>query len=104
MRARRIILTIFVFLLSLYPAAAQQLPEIRRIGILADGGKKQRLEVFKHRLGELGWLEGRNIAFEYRWADGNDDRLPTLAAELIRLKVDILVATNPRSGPGTNKD
>jgi putative ABC transport system substrate-binding protein len=56
------------------------------------------VEVFKHRLGELGWVEGRNIAFEYRWADGNDDRLPTLAAELIRLKVDIIVATNPTSG------
>ena len=104
MRARRIILTIFVFLLSLYPAAAQQLPEIRRIGILTPGGKNMpRLEVFKHRLGELGWVEGRNIAFEYRWADGNDDRLPTLAAELVHINVDIIVATTPRAANAARK-
>jgi len=77
----------------------QRLKKIPRIGILnVDGSKDLALDAFRQGLREFGWVEARNIAFEYRWADGNADRLPTLAAELIRLKVDIIVAINPRSG------
>ena len=52
---------------------------------------------FEHRLGELGWIEGRNVAIEYRWADGHGERFAQIAAELVRLKVDIIVtaATAP---------
>jgi putative tryptophan/tyrosine transport system substrate-binding protein len=94
--ARKILLTIIALLVSLYTAAAQQRPEIRRIGILADGSRKMRLEVFQHQLEELGWVEGQNVACEYRWADGNEDRLPFLAAELVRLKVDLIVVDSAK--------
>jgi putative tryptophan/tyrosine transport system substrate-binding protein len=43
------------------------------------------------RLGELGWIEGRTVAIEYRWTDGRDDQLAAIAAELVRLKVDVIV-------------
>jgi len=48
--------------------------------------------VFRHRLRDLGYEEGRNLSIEYRWAEGRNDRLPALAAELVRLKVDVIVA------------
>jgi putative ABC transport system substrate-binding protein len=47
---------------------------------------------FTRRLGELGWIEGRNIAIEYRWSDGRAERVAALAAEFVRLKVDVIVA------------
>ena len=50
-------------------------------------------EAFLQGLRDLGYVEGQNIAIEYRWADGNFERLPELAAELVRLKVDLIVAT-----------
>ena len=53
-------------------------------------------EAFTQGLRELGWMEGQNIAIEYRWAAGQADRLATLAAELVRLQVDcIVVAATP---------
>src|SRR5215203_1815945 len=54
-------------------------------------------EALRQGLSEFGWVEGRNIALEVRWADGRPERLPELAAELVRLPVDVLVA-----GGGTN--
>src|SRR5262249_42327750 len=54
------------------------------------------LQAFLRKLRELGWIEGRNLVIEYRWADGHVERLPALAAELVRLKVDLIVAP---SGP-----
>jgi putative tryptophan/tyrosine transport system substrate-binding protein len=48
---------------------------------------------FVQRLRELGWIEGRNITIEYRWAEGNDDRYKTIAAEFVGLKVDLMVVT-----------
>ena len=50
------------------------------------------VDVFRQALGERGYVEGRNIVIEYRWADGKIERLPALAAELVRLKVDLIVA------------
>src|SRR5262245_63442697 len=46
---------------------------------------------FIRRLRELGWIEGRTVAIEYRWADGRSERFPELAAEFVRLKVDVIV-------------
>ncbi|MBI2154617.1 MAG: ABC transporter substrate-binding protein [Candidatus Rokubacteria bacterium] len=75
-------------------ADAQQPAKVRRIGfLLADSPARwPYTEVFRQGLGELGWVEGQNITIEYRWAEGNLERLPDLAAELVRLKVDIIVA------------
>jgi putative ABC transport system substrate-binding protein len=46
-------------------------------------------------LRDLGWVEGQNLALEYRWAEGQDERLSDVAAELVRLKVDVILVTNP---------
>jgi putative ABC transport system substrate-binding protein len=75
-------------------AGAQQVGKIYRIGFLWDSPAvwPHALEGFHRRLRELGWVEGQNIAIEYRWAEGRFDRLPELAAELARLKVDVIVA------------
>ena len=65
-----------------------------------------RIEAFRQGLRELGDVEGKNIVIEYRYAEGNNDRLPALAAELVRLKVDIIVSGGPavtRPAQGSNK-
>ncbi len=54
-----------------------------------------RHEAFRQGLRELGYVEGKNIVIEYRYAEGKLDRLPALAAELVRLKVDIIVTAGP---------
>ena len=74
-------------------ATAQPTGEVRRVGFLSNSSatSSKSLNEFRQGLNELGWVEGRNIVIEPRWAEGKSDRLPALAAELIRLKVDILV-------------
>ncbi len=74
---------------------AQQAGRVYRIGFLgasSPSGTSPRLDVFRQGLRELGWVEGQNIVIDYRFAEGRFDRLPDLAAELVRLKVDIIVA------------
>jgi putative tryptophan/tyrosine transport system substrate-binding protein len=78
-------------------AQAQQPKKVPRIGYLSGGGSSQKLpfggaEGIRLALRELGYIEGQNIVFEYRYAEGKNDRLPGLATELVRLKVDIIVA------------
>src|SRR5262245_29009 len=76
-------------------AAAQQPKKVPRIGYLsADDAPSEssRAEPIRLALRELGYIEGKNIAIEYRYAEGKRDRLPELAAELVRLKVDIIIA------------
>ena len=75
-------------------AQAQQPGKIYRVGFLWDSPAvwPHALEGFRQGLRDLGWVEGRNIVVEYRWAEGRFDRLPTLVEELVRLKVDIIVA------------
>jgi ABC-type uncharacterized transport system substrate-binding protein len=76
------------------PPAAQSQGNIPRIGILFIGGRTQRhLEAFKQGLRERGYTEGKNIVLEYRYAEGKIDRLAMLAAELVQLKVDVIVTT-----------
>jgi hypothetical protein len=75
-------------------AQAQQPKKVHRIGYLLAGdptGESTRFEAIRVALRELGYIEGQNIAFEYRYAEGKLDRLPELAADLVRLKVDIIV-------------
>jgi len=74
-------------------AHAQQPKKVFHIGFLSSGASSasENIEVIRQRLRELGYVEGKNIAFEYRGAEGKIDRLPDLAAELVRLKVDVIV-------------
>ena len=74
-------------------AEAQQPKKVPRIGYLwwRSSLSVHRAEAIRLALRELGYMEGQNIAIEYRYAEGKLDRLPELAAELVRLKVDIIV-------------
>ena len=86
-------------------AEAQQPARSPRIGILLPPSasfNSARVEAFRQRLRELGYVEGKNIFFEYRYAEGKLERLPDLAAELVRLKVDVIVAAGP-AGPAAKK-
>ena len=79
-------------------AEAQQPTKVSRIGFLATVSPStisDRVEAFRQGLRELGYVEGKNIVIEWRYAEGKADRLPGLAAELVGLKVDIIVTTGP---------
>ena len=92
-----IALCAMLFTLSL-PAEAQQPARIHRIGILIAASTSvysARVEAFRQRLRELGYVEGKNIVIEYRYAEGKLERVSDLAAELVQLKVDVIVTTGP---------
>jgi putative ABC transport system substrate-binding protein len=75
-------------------ARAQQSGKLRTIGFLGastPSGWKQWIAAFVQRLHELGWFEGRTVTIEYRWAEGRSDRYAEIAAEFVRLKVDVIV-------------
>jgi putative ABC transport system substrate-binding protein len=81
-----------------FSAEAQQAKKIPRIAFLfgsASSAVSDRTEAFRLGLRELGYVEGKNIVIEYRWAEGKTERLPNLAAELVRLKVDVIVSGGP---------
>jgi putative ABC transport system substrate-binding protein len=87
-------------LLASRSADAQQAGKVPRIGFLHYGspGPSPEVEAFRQGLRELGYIEGKNIAIEYRFASGRVERLPELAAELVRLKPDVIVTpTTPAS-------
>src|SRR5689334_8757764 len=89
-------LLITVLLTTAPFAYAQQPGKILRIGYLdtsAASGMAVLLHAFRQELTKLGWIEGKNIVIEYRFAEQNPDRLPELAADLVRLKVDLIVAS-----------
>ena len=78
-------------------AVAQQPTKMSRIGFLATNSPAQTthlLEAFRQGLRDLGYVEGRNIAIEYRWAEGRAERLAPFVVELVGLKVDVIVATS----------
>ena len=93
MKKKITILTLTALLLALcYSASAQQPTKIARIGYL--GGPSpllERREAFRQGLRDLGYLEGKNLIIEWRYAEAKPERLPALAAELVRLKVDVIV-------------
>ncbi len=74
-------------------AEAQEGVKVPRIGYLSPDSDTPLLNAFRQGLRDLGWVEGKNIAIEVRSAEGKYERLPELAAELIRLKVDVIVAS-----------
>lgn len=76
---------------------AQQERKVATIGLLGSGtaaAQSQWTAAFVQRMRELGWIEGRNLTIEYRWAEGHDERLRELASELVQLKVDLIVTHN----------
>ena len=92
-------LTLCTMLLALCASAeAQQPTKVHRIGFLATLSPftiSARAEAFRQGLRELGYVEGKNIVIEYRYAEGKLDRLSELAAELVRLKVDVIITAAP---------
>jgi putative ABC transport system substrate-binding protein len=87
-------LLVNLFLVIVPPARAQQTSKPPRIGYLSPSSTSvsaSNREVFREGLRQLGYVEGQNIIIEWRYADGKDERLPDLAAELVRLKVDLVV-------------
>jgi putative ABC transport system substrate-binding protein len=82
-------------------ATAQQTGKVPRIGFLdpsTASGSAVPLEAFRQELGKLGWIEGKNITIEYRFAERKTERLPEFAADMVRLKVDLIVVAG---GPST---
>ncbi len=75
-----------------FPVGAQQPGKVPRIGHLSSSSSGTRLrDAFRQGLRELGYIEGQNVTIEYRYAEGDIERFPQLAAELIRLKADVIV-------------
>lgn len=97
MRTASYWLVILLTLTSVHLADAEQPKKVPRIGHLSGGDPRtpvRTVEAFRRGLRDLGYIEGKNILVEYRYAEGNLDQLPSLVAELVRLKVDVLVATS----------
>jgi ABC-type uncharacterized transport system substrate-binding protein len=90
------ILFVVVLLAVAVIAAAQQTGKVPRIGFLDPSTASSTaglLEAFRQELRKFGWIEGKNIAIEYRFAEQKNERLPELAADLVRFKVDLIVAS-----------
>src|SRR5580765_1268183 len=86
----------FTFVFGAAVAWAQQAGKIFRIGYLDPStvsGSAVLVDAFRQELRKLGWIEGKNITIEYRFAEQKNERLPELAVELVRLKVDLIVTT-----------
>ena len=91
-------LPVTLLLATVFHAAAQQPTKIPRIGYLigpALSANSTRIEALRQGLRDLGYIEGKSIVIDWRSAEGKIDRLPSLAAELVRLKVDIIVSAGP---------
>src|SRR6202043_1569247 len=77
-------------------ARAQQPPRLPTVGFLVPGTPESHgkwVSAFVRRLSELGWIEGRTVAIEHRWAEGRNERMAKFAAEFVRLKVDVIVTS-----------
>jgi len=105
MSRKNVWLALCALLLAIcFSAEAQQPTKILRVGILFIGGRDQpHLEAFKQGLRERGYTEGKNIVLDYRYAEGKLDRLPSLAAELVQLKVDVIVTTSGNSAKAASE-
>jgi putative ABC transport system substrate-binding protein len=101
MKNKITVLTLGAMLFALcFPAEAQQPKKVPRIGFLVDGTRSThstRIEAFREGLRELGYVEEKNIAIEYRYSAGMADRLPALVTELVSLKVEVIVTAGTRA-------
>ena len=102
-----VVFTITLALAGLFSpgaAAAQQAAKVARIGLLAtDPSANLVREAFIQGLRDLGYIEGRDVVIEYRYSEGHLDRFPALAAELVALKVDVIVASGTPAALAANK-
>jgi ABC-type uncharacterized transport system substrate-binding protein len=89
-----VVLTLGLTLAPLAAEAQQAGTRLPRIGYLSAGSESPRDVAFRQGLRERGYIEGQNIAIEYRFAEGKFERLPAFAAELVRLKVDVVVSSS----------
>jgi putative ABC transport system substrate-binding protein len=100
-RVFRLAICALLFALSSSVGSQSKIP---RVGILFIGGRDQpHLESFKQGMREHGYIEGKNVLYEYRYAEGKYDRLPDLAADLIQKKVDVIVTTSSLSAQAARK-
>jgi putative tryptophan/tyrosine transport system substrate-binding protein len=104
-RVIQLVLAVMLLAFS-FPADAQQAEKIYRIGFLDNSSASSNavlLEAFRQELSKLGWSEGKNITIEYRFAEQKLERLPELAVDPVRLKVDLIVTsggTTPLAAKG----
>ncbi len=102
MKKKITVLALCAMLFALCSSAdAQQTGKIFRIGFLDSStasGSAVLVEAFRQELSKLGWIEGKNITIEYRFAEQKPERLPELAADLVRLKVDLIVVSGTTGG------
>src|SRR5262245_52596167 len=96
-RTTRVCLLMAALLLTVSIAEAQQQEKLRKIGIIAERrkGALGNIDIFEQALRKLGYVEGKNIIIERRYTEGDAKRLPAVTADLVRLKVDVILA------PGT---
>jgi putative ABC transport system substrate-binding protein len=93
-------------LVATFAAEGQQPGKVYRIGFMSTSSPQaaQRgVQIFLRTLKELSWVEGQNLLIEWRWAEGHLERLPALAAELVRLNVDLIVAVQPDAAVAAKK-
>src|SRR5215470_10027583 len=95
---RRVFITLLGGAAATWPLAARaqqpaKLPTIGFLGAATPLVESQRVAAFVQRLRQLGWIENRNVATEYRWAEGRSERFVEIATEFVQLKVDVIVAS-----------
>jgi putative tryptophan/tyrosine transport system substrate-binding protein len=98
MIGRREFITLLGGAVAAWPRAARaqqaaRLPIIGFLGSLTPSSQSQWTAVFVQRLRELGWIEGQNVAIEYRWAEGQIERASEIASEFVRLRVNVILAS-----------
>src|SRR5262245_29999282 len=96
MMKRRAFITLLGGAAAAWPLAARaqqpgKLPTIGFLGAASPSAWSQWVAAFVERLHQLGWIEGRTVAIDYRWAEGRSERYADIAAEFVRLKVDVIV-------------